>query len=86
MKLLLEGEYRPAGGFIGGHADELRWPKPTRPGDVLTCKIEILEVRASATRPSQGTVKFRTTTFNAAGEAVYVLVMNAVVRRRQTNG
>jgi acyl dehydratase len=82
MKLLLEGEYRPAGGFVGGKADELRWPNPTKPGDVLTCKTEILETRPSASRPTQGTVKMRTTTFNAAGAVVYVLVMNGIAKRR----
>ena len=82
MKLLLEGEYRPVGGFIGGNADELRWPKPTKPGDVLTCRTEILEIKPSATRPEHGTVKMRVTTLNAAGDAVYVLVMKGVAKRR----
>ena len=82
MKLLLEGEYRPVGGFIGGKSDELRWPNPTRPGDVLTCKTEILEIRPSASRPMQGNVKMRITTTNASGEAVYILVMNGVAKRR----
>ncbi len=82
MKLLLEGDYRPAGGFIGGKAEELRWPNPTRPGDVLSCTTEILEIRPSASRPERGTVKMRTTTSTAAGEVVYVLVMNGVAQRR----
>ena len=83
MKLLLEGDYRPAGGLIGGKADELRWPNPTKPGDVLTCKTEILEIRPSTSRPEQGTVKMRTTTFNTRGDVVYVLVMNSIAKRRQ---
>lgn len=82
MRLLVEGEYRPAGGFIGGKADEMSWPAPTKPGDVLTCETEILELRASATRPDRGSVKMRTVTRNAVGDTVYVLVMNGVVRRR----
>lgn len=81
MKLLLEGDYRPAGGVIGGKEDELRWPNPTRPGDVLTCTTEILEIRPSATRPGQGTVKMRTTSFNASKEVVYILVMNGIAHR-----
>lgn len=82
MKLLLEGDYRPAGGLIGGKAEELRWPNPTRPGDVLSCTTEILEIRPSATRPERGTVKMRTTTSTAAGDVVYDLVMNGVAQRR----
>jgi acyl dehydratase len=82
MQLLLEGEYRPAGGFIGTRVDELRWPAPTRPGDVLTCRLEVVGVKASITRPEQGSVKLRATTMNGAGTVVYVLVINALVQRR----
>ena len=82
MRLLVESELRPAGGLIGAGGDEIRWPKPTRPGDVLRCASEILEVRPSAKKPDQGIVKIRTTTTNAAGEAVQVVVMNIMVRRR----
>lgn len=84
MRLLVESELRPAGGLIGAGGDEIRWPKPTRPGDVLSCTSEILEVRPSAKRPNQGIVKVRMTTTNAAGEAVQVVAMNIVVQRRQS--
>jgi acyl dehydratase/predicted transcriptional regulator len=42
MKLLVGGELKPAGGIIGAGGDEIRWPRPTRPGDVLSCECEIL--------------------------------------------
>ena len=82
MRLLVQGEMRPAGGLVGMGGDELRWPTPTRAGDVLTCTSEVLQVRPSARRPDQGVVKMRTTTTNAAGEAVQILTMNLLVRRR----
>ena len=82
MKLLVGGDLRPAGGIIGAGGDELRWPRPTRPGDVLTCTSEILEVRPSARRPDQGLIKVRTTTLNASREPVQVLTMNLIVQRR----
>jgi acyl dehydratase len=84
MKLLLEGEYQPAGGLIGARADELAWPNPTRPGDTLTCTAEILELRPSSTRLDRGSVKLRATTVNASGHPVYVLVMNGIAKRRPT--
>jgi len=34
-----------AGGVVGGGVDELRWPKPLRPGDELKREAEIIEVR-----------------------------------------
>ncbi len=82
MKLLVQGELRPVGGIIGAGGEEIRWPRPTRPGDVLSCISEILETRPSAKRPDQGLIKVRTTTSNAAGEEVQVSVMNLLVRRR----
>ncbi len=35
MRLLVKSELSPAGGVIGAGFDELRWPHPVRPGDVL---------------------------------------------------
>ncbi|WP_395675404.1 MaoC family dehydratase N-terminal domain-containing protein [Inquilinus sp.] len=82
MKLLVGGEFLPAGGLIGGGADELRWPRPVRPGDVLRVESEVLEIRPSQSRPDRGMVKTRITTLNQAGEPVQILVANMVVPRR----
>ena len=82
MRLLIEGELRPAGGIIGAGFDELRWPRPVRPGDELRVESEVLEVRPSKSRPEQGLVKLRTTTYNQDGEAVQISVGNLVVQRR----
>ncbi len=82
MRLLVDSEFRPAGGIIGGGMDELRWPRPVRPGDELRVETEILEVRPSRTRPGQGTVKARVTTLNQQDQPVQVLVPNLIVPRR----
>ena len=82
MRLLVQSEFKPAGGIIGAGFDEFRWPAPVRPGDELHLDIEVLEVRPSKSRPSQGMVKVRTTTRNQKGEAVQVSVGNLVVPRR----
>jgi acyl dehydratase len=82
MRLLVGSELKPAGGIIGAGFDELRWPRPVRPGDELRVESEVLEVRASKSRPNQGMVKVRTTTLNQDDEAVQVFVANLVVPRR----
>jgi acyl dehydratase len=82
MRLLVDGELKPAGGIIGAGFDEFRWPRPVRPGDELRVESEILEIRPSQSRPSQGIIKVRTTTLNQDGEAVQVFVGNLVVPRR----
>jgi acyl dehydratase len=79
MRLLVESELKPAGGIIGARIDELRWPKPVRPGDELRVESEILEVRQSKSRPDQGWIKVRTTTLNQNGEVVQVFVGNLLV-------
>ncbi len=82
MRLLVDGELKPAGGIIGAGFDEFLWPRPVRPGDELRVESEILEIRPSQSRPSQGIIKVRTTTLNQDGEAVQVFVGNLVVPRR----
>ena len=82
MRLLVESELQPAGGIVGAGGEELRWPRPVRPGDELHLKSEVLEVRASKSRPTQGVIKVRTTTFNQDGEPVQILIASLVVPRR----
>lgn len=82
MRLLVDGGLPIAGGIIGAGVDEIRWPRPTRPGDTLRLVSEILEVRPSKSRPEQGLMKVRTTTFNQNDEPVQVMVSNLVVPRR----
>ncbi|UHC15939.1 MaoC family dehydratase [Methylobacterium currus] len=82
MRLLVDSDLRLAGGIIGAGMDELRWPKPLRPGDRIRLESEVIEVRPSRSRPSQGLAKVRTTTLDQHGEAVQVLVANLLVVRR----
>ena len=86
MRLLVEGELKPAGGIVGAGADEFRWPRPVRPGDELRIESEVLEVRPSTSRPGQGLITVRTTTLNQNDEAVQIIVANLVVPRRATQG
>ena len=62
MRLLVEGGLKPAGGIVGAGIEELRWPRPVRPGDELRVESEVLEVRPSKSRPEQGMIKVRSTT------------------------
>ncbi len=83
MRLLVTGEFKPAGGLVGA-SNEISWTRPVRPGDVLRVESEVLEVRPSKSRPEQGVVRMRTTTLNQNDEPVQVLVANLVVPRRTT--
>ena len=82
MRLLVEGDLKPAGGIIGMGFEDFRWPKPVYPGDELRVESEILEVRPSKSRPTQGLIKVRNTTRNQNGEAVQISTGSLLVPRR----
>jgi acyl dehydratase len=82
MRLLVEGGLPLAGGIVGAGVEEMRWPRPVRPGDTLRAESEVLEVRPSRSRSEQGLAKIRTTTLNQNNEPVQVMTSNLVVQRR----
>jgi acyl dehydratase len=82
MKLLVDSDLAPAGGLVGAGFDELRWPRPVRPGDELRVESEVLDVRPSKSRPDQGVIKVKTTTLNQNDAAVQISVGHLIVRRR----
>ncbi|KIN74214.1 MaoC family dehydratase [Sulfitobacter guttiformis] len=85
MKLLVGGEMAPANGIIGAGFESLNWPRPVRPGDTLRVFSEVLEVRPSKSRPTQGMIKVRSRTLNQNEEVVQESVGNLVVMTRQTS-
>jgi acyl dehydratase len=82
MRLLVDGELRPAGGILGVGFDDLSWPRAVRPADELHAVSEILEVRPSKSKPDRGMIRVRTTTFNQNDEPVMVFTGNLLVPRR----
>jgi acyl dehydratase len=82
MSLLVHGDLRPAGGIIGLGLEGMQWPRPVRPGDELRVETEILDVRPSSSKPGQGLLKVRNTTFNQRGQPVLSQIVNLLVLRR----
>jgi acyl dehydratase len=81
MRLCVASEFKPAGGIVGV-GGELTWLKPVRPGDELRVEVEVLETRVSRSRPKQGVVRIRLTTFNQDGDAVQTFTPTLFVERR----
>ena len=79
MQLLVAGDAVPAGGIVGLGFEEFRWPQPVRPGDELRVETEVLDRRASKSRPGFGLLKLRHTTLNQNDEAVQVMVGTLIV-------
>jgi acyl dehydratase len=82
MRMMVDGELKPAGGILGVGFDALSWPRPVRPGDDLHATSEVLEVRPSKSRPDRGMIRVRTTTFNQNDEPVMIFTGNLLVPRR----
>jgi acyl dehydratase len=62
--------------------DELRWLKPVYPGDTLRCETEIVDKRASQSRPEMGSYRSRMTVLNQDGVAVLTFVSIGLIRTR----
>lgn len=62
--------------------DELRWLKPVYPGDVLRCETEVLEKRASQSRPEMGSFRSRMTVLNQHDEPVMCFISIGLIRTR----
>jgi len=82
MKLFVTGGLRLAGGSVGLGVDELRWPRPVRPGDTLRLQTEIIEIRPSRSKPDRGIIRIRNITTNQKGEVVQTFFASVLVRRR----
>ena len=82
MKLFVESELQFAGGAVGAGIEVLEWPHPVRPGDTLHLDIEVLLVRESKTKPTQGIVMVRTTTLNQHNQVVQILQPKMVAKKR----
>jgi acyl dehydratase len=70
------------GGAVGLAVDELRWPLAVRPNDMIRLTTEILELRASRSKPKYGIVRIRNVAQNQDGAVVLSFTANALVRRR----
>ena len=67
-------------GMLG--KDEVRFPRPARPGEELRYDTECIEKRLSRSRPESGIVKLRDTLSNPAGETVLTQVVTLMVAVR----
>ena len=67
-------------GMLG--KDEVRFPRPARPGEELRYHTECIEKRASRSRPGSGIVGLRDTLSNPSGEPVLTQRVTLMVAMR----
>lgn len=76
MRALVAEYLSPLSSLGSPGIDEIRWPAPVRPGDVLSVEVEVLDNRRSASKPDRGIVRSAITSVNQQGAVV--LTMNAI--------
>jgi acyl dehydratase len=81
MRMLCEGLLLKAANRGGVGAEECRWLRPVRPGDVLRVEVEVLETRASKNLADAGFVRLSCNIFNQC-EQVALLNTTPIVARR----
>ena len=65
--------------------DKLQFLAPTRPGDVLHARTEVLEMRVSKSRPNLGIVKMGHEVVDEKGEVKTSVLTTAFYDRREVN-
>jgi acyl dehydratase len=83
MRMMYEGWLGESASMGSPGVDSLKWLRPVRPGDVLSGRSIVLEIRPSQSRPDRGVIRFRHEVTNAADQAVLV-VENPILIARQS--
>jgi acyl dehydratase len=63
--------------------DEVRWPNPVRPGDILKVRVSVLEARPSRSKPDRGVVRARIEAINQRDEQVLSMIGISILGRRE---
>lgn len=73
ITMKLQVESHPFGFDLVGIEVNLEWPSPTRAGDILQIRTEVLDIKMSKSKPNQGILEVETTTTNQDGEVRMVM-------------
>ena len=82
MRLLVDGLLVRCASMGSPGVDEMRWLAPVRPGDTLSARLEVEEVRPSKSRTDRGFVMTRAILSNQDGTEVFSLRAPLMLRRR----
>jgi acyl dehydratase len=82
FRLFYDLGYFTHSNIIGVGLDEVRWTAPVRPGDTLHCRMEVLELKESRSKPDRGSMTFRITALNQHDAEVMNFRSISVLRKR----
>lgn len=70
MRLVVDAVLAGSESFASPGLEQVRWPHPVRPGDILRLVAEVSEVRRSEKRPTLGILRWRWRLFNQREQLV----------------
>lgn len=82
MRLIVENMIDDETTLPSPGIDELRFLRPVKPGDRLSVRFTVTDVRLSKTKPDRGVMLSKTETLNQKGEVVLSFTSIAFLRRR----
>ena len=81
MRMLVESYLNQAASIASPGVDELRWPAPVRPDDLLRARFTVREARPTASRPDRGVVRTGIELLNQEHALVMTQVMTNLILR-----
>lgn len=83
MKLKTQTElFDMTNGMVGMGLENVRWPRPTFPGDSLRVVVTVLEKRLSQSRPDKGIIKYKVETLNQDNELAMEMTIAVIAPLR----
>jgi acyl dehydratase len=79
MRLLVDQIFGDSAGMGSPGVDEIRWPRPVRPGDTLAVRMTVLDSRPSRSKPDRGIMRFSVDTANQDGDSVLTMTGVAII-------
>ena len=83
MRLLVDGFLRDTKSMGSPGVEEVRYLAPVRAGDSLSLRLEVTNLRASASRPDIGFLRFKSQILNQSGTPVMSMVSTLMFARRE---
>lgn len=82
MRLYVDHFLTHAASLASPGIDELRWPRPARPGDLLSIRVTVLESVPSRSKPDRGMIRALVETLNDQGEVVMSMKVMSLIGKR----
>jgi acyl dehydratase len=83
MRMVVDENVRLGIASLGSPGvDEIRWLRPVVPGDILSVRITVLDVKPSASKADRGAVRTRTEVLNQHGTIVMTYMATSFYLRR----